>query len=280
MTSSDISIISPLLCKNLTIQTAEKIQPSNLYNFLTTSLQINDIILDIDDKIFYYYISECSIYEIYIINTTEQYIITQADVFKESYSKDLSSIDLFITNDYFVVYKNTNLYFFKENKNYAIDDILSFIKYKYKINIDNINIINQNQINMYEKKFQENKHSKYLIFNKKTKSNFMIYFIVYLSIILSASIYYNYIQNKQDNKILSKIIYKNNNNILFEIIKLCNQNKLKIVKLKYQNNYYLQISSKNKKSIDKFLQHYKNRIKIKNIYLNDKMYILEIEIES
>ena len=280
MTSIDIEIISPLICKNLTIQTAEKIQPPNLYNFLTTSLQTNDTILDIDDKIFYYYIEECSIYEIYIINTSKQYIITQADIFKELYTKDLLSIDLFITSDYFVVYKNTNLYFFKENKNYAIDDILSFIKYKYKINIDNINIINQNQINMYEKKFQENKYSKYLVFNKKRKSNFMIYFIVYLSIVLSASIYYNNIQNNQNNKVHTEIIYKNNKNILFDIIKLCNQNKLKILKLKYQDNYYIQISSKSKKSIDKFLQYYKNKIKIKNIYLDGKIYVLEIEIES
>ena len=280
MTSIDIEIISPLICKNLTIQTAEKIQPSNLYNFLTTSLQTNDIILDIGDKIFYYYINECNIYEIYIINTSKQYIITQADIFKELYTKNLSSIDLFITSYYFVVYKNTNLYFFKENKNYAIDDILSFKKYKYKIKIDNINIINQNQINIYEKKFKENKNSKYLVFNKNNKSQSIIYFVVYLFVLLSLAIYYNTTQNIQSNKIPSSITYKNNKNILFDIIKLSNKNKLKIIKLKYQNNYYIQISSKSKKSIDKFLLHYKNKIKIKDIYLNKKTYILEFEIES
>lgn len=278
MISSDINIISPLLCKTLTIQTSEKIQKLNIYNFLTTSIQTNNITLDIDDRIFYYYIEESSIYEIYIINTTKQHIITQADIFKVSYKEDVQSIDLFITSEYFVVYKNTNLYFFKENKNYAIDDILSFIKYKYKIKINNINIVNENQIKTYENDFLNN-NGTYLKFSKEDKSNSFYYFILYIVFISFSFIYYN--STLQTNQIkINKIEYETNKDIIYDIVKLCNKNKIQIQKLMYQNKYYMQISSKSKKNIDKFLTYYKNQITIKNIYINKKIYILEFEIES
>jgi len=279
MTSSDIFLISPNLCKNLSIQTSEKIKPQNIYNFLTTLIQSNDITLDINDKIFYHFICESNIYEIYIINTTNEYIQTQASIYNSHYTSTINDIDLFITNDYFAVYKDSKLYFFKENKNYQIEDILSFVNHKYKIDINNTIIINKNQIVEYENIFIE-KNNKYIKFIKPIETKFYLYYIIYLVILVIILIIYE-INIKKPKKIISnKIVYQTNKDILFDIVKIANIYKLQIQKLQYKDKYKLQIVSTNKKNFNKFLSYYKDNINIKNIYKVKNKYILEFELEQ
>lgn len=279
MTSSDIIIISPLLCKNITIQTTQKIKSSNLYNFLTTSIQSNDTILELDDKIFYYYIVESNIYEIYIINTKYEYINLQASIFKYFYKNNTNTTDLFITNDYFVVYKNSKLYFFKENIDYEIEDIKSFIKYKYKIDIDNTYLINKEQIKLYEEEFLKN-NKQTIEFIKPKQSKFIWFYIFYLIVLILLFIIYN--SKTKNKKVLqtNKVVYQINNNILFDIIKLCNIYKLQLEKLEYKNRYSIKLKSNNKKNLNKFLSYYKDKINIKNIYKKDRSYILEFDIAN
>ncbi len=279
MTSSDIVIISPLLCKNITIQTTQKIKSSNLYNFFTTSIQSNDTILELDDKIFYYYIIESNIYEIYILNTKYEYINLQSSIFKYFYKNNTNTTDLFITNDYFVVFKNGELYFFKENIDYEIEDIKSFIKYKYKININNTYLINKEQIKLYEEEFLKN-NKQTIEFIKPKQSKFIWLYIVYLIILIVLFIIYN--SKFENNKVIqeNKIVYEINNNILFDIIKLCNIYKLQLEKLEYKNRYIIKIKSNNKKNINKFLSYYEDKIDIKNIYKKGKSYILEFDIAN
>ena len=279
MISSDIFLISPLLCKNITIQTTEKISSSNIYNFLTTSIQSNDINLQINERIFYFYISESNIYEIYIISIENSYIQTYANIFKYHYVDQISSIDLFITNDYFSIYKNSKLYFFKENKNYEIEDIKSFVKYKYKLEINNINIINKDQIKNYQEKFIIN-NKEYIKFVKPKQSKFYLYYIFYLLLLISLVVGYETKNKPKVSENNNKIVYKKNNEIIYDIIKLCNIYKIQIQNLRYSNKYHLKIVSKNKKNLDKFISFYKNSIKIKNIYKNKNRYILEFEIEQ
>jgi len=279
MTSSDIFLISPLLCKNITIQTTEKISSSNIYNFLTTSIQSNDINLQINERIFYFYISESNIYEIYIVSITNKYIQTYANIFKYYYLNQTNTIDLFITNDYFSIYKNSKLYFFKENKNYEIEDIKSFVKYKYKLEINNINIINQKQINNYQEKFIIN-NEEYIKFEKPKQSKFYLYYIGYLILLALLIIGYETVNKPKVIKPISTTIYKKNKEIVYDIIKLCNIYKIQIQKLTYNNKYDLKIVSNNKKNLDKFINFYKNKIKIKNIYKNKNKYMLELEIEQ
>jgi len=277
MTSSDIIIISPLLCKNITIQTTQKIKSSNLYNFLTTSIQSNDTILELDDKMFYYYIVESNIYEIYIINTKYEYINLQASIFKYFYKNDTNTTDLFITNDYFVVYKNSKLYFFKENIDYEIEDIKSFIKYKYKIDIDNTYLINKEQIKVYEEEFLKN-NKQTIEFIKPKQSKFIWFYIFYLIVLILLFIIYNSKTKKVPQT--NKVVYQINNNILFDIIKLCNIYKLQLEKLEYKNRYSIKLKSNNKKNLNKFLSYYKDKINIKNIYKKDRSYILEFDIAN
>ena len=277
MTSSDIIIISPLLCKNITIQTTQKIKSSNLYNFLTTSIQSNDTILELDDKMFYYYIVESNIYEIYIINTKYEYINLQASIFKYFYKNDTNTTDLFITNDYFVVYKNSKLYFFKENIDYEIEDIKSFIKYKYKIDIDNTYLINKEQIKLYEEEFLKN-NKQTIEFIKPKQSKFIWFYIFYLIVLILLFIIYNSKTKKVPQT--NKVVYQINNNILFDIIKLCNIYKLQLEKLEYKNRYSIKLKSNNKKNLNKFLSYYKDKINIKNIYKKDRSYILEFDIAN
>jgi len=279
MTSSDIFLISPLLCKNITIQTTEKISSSNIYNFLTTSIQSNDINLQINERIFYFYISESNIYEIYIISIANTYIQTYANIFKYYYKDKIDSIDLFITNDYFAIYKNSKLYFFKENKNYEIEDIKSFVKYKYKLEINNINIINKDQIKNYQEKFIIN-NKEYIKFVKPKQSKFYLYYIFYLLLLVLLVVGYEIKNKPKVSENNNKIVYKKNNEIIYDIVKLCNIYKLQIENLSYNNKYHLKIVSKNKKNLDKFISFYKNSIKIKNIYKNKNRYILEFEIEQ
>ena len=284
MTSSDILIISPLLCKNITAQTTEEISKSNLYNFFTTTIQSNDIEIQIDDKIFYYYIEESKIYEIYIVNVSNKYIHTQASIFQYYYKENsTNSIDLFITNEYFSIYKNSKLYFFKENKNYEIEDIKSFVKHKYKLQINNIYIINQKQIEKYQNEFI-NKNKEYISYLKPKQSKWSLYYIIYLFVLLVGLVTYeSYLKPIQQSKhtVKKEIKYTSNKDILYDIIKLCNIYNIQIEKLNYNTNKYeLQIVSSNKKNIDKFITYYKNNIKIKNIYKNDKQYILEFDIAN
>jgi len=106
-----------------------------------------------------------------------------------------------------------------------------------------------------------------------------MYYIFYLIFIIFAFVYFKFSYSNDTVILNSKIIYQNNKNILYDIVKFCNISKLQILKFEYRGKYYLEISSKNKKNIDKFLKIYNHRLKINNIYLNNKTYILDFEIE-
>ena len=84
MTLSDIDLISLQNIKNLSVQTSQKISKQNINNFISSYLQVNDIKIKEHDKIFYVYINEANIYEIYILNSNKNNIQTQAHIFKSN----------------------------------------------------------------------------------------------------------------------------------------------------------------------------------------------------
>ena len=277
MTLSDIDLISLQNIKNLSIQTSQKISKQNINNFISSYLQVNDIKIKEHDKIFYVYINEANIYEIYILNSNKNNIQTQAHIFKSN----KNTYDLFICLNYFIIYKNSKFYFYKENKNYNINDIKNFIHYKYKFSVNNIYNIDKSKYKTYEKRFLElNKHNK-LSFIILKKNYSFYYYCFYLIILASVLFYYININTKESKqKFVNKtIVYKNNYKIN-NIIKTINSYNIHIQELKYQNSYLLTLSSKNKNNIFKFLNKYKQNIYIYSLYKNNKTYIIEIKIDA
>jgi len=277
MTLSDIDLISLQNIKNLSVQTSQKISKQNINNFISSYLQVNDIKIKEHDKIFYVYINEANIYEIYILNSNKNNIQTQAHIFKSN----KNTYDLFICLNYFIIYKNSKFYFYKENKNYDINDIKNFIHYKYKFSVNNIYNIDKSKYKTYEKRFLElNKHNK-LSFIILKKNYSFYYYCFYLIILASVLFYYININAKESKqKFVNKtIVYKNNYKIN-NIIKTINSYNIHIQELKYQNLYLLTLSSKNKNNIFKFLNKYKQNIYIYSLYKNNKTYIIEIKIDA
>lgn len=259
---------------NITIDTTTKISPKHIKSFLKTNIELNDITLDTEDRVFYRYISEVNIYEIYIINKPQNDAIFQFEIFKEL-SKN--HYELFVTTSHIIIYKDNKFYFFKENKGYKTDDILQYIKYQYKIDKINIQDIDNIKLtNLEQQYFKNNSKSDIKYINIQSNNNFYYYIIFLITLIVYASLYIKEPVKPSNTKTQ---VYRNNYKIE-TIVKDMKTHNLEILSIVYNGRYQISFKTEDKKSLDKFMDSYKLKSDIKLIHKNKKLYIWEIDIVS
>jgi hypothetical protein len=301
----DDSIISFTNLNLISIEVTNKISSKYLNEFIKTSLKTHNISLEPHSKIFIKFIQEANIYEIYIINTLINNPFIMQQIFKSYYKKDNTiSIDIFITKDFFVVYKNKEFYLSKKNKQYTKNDIINYLKFTYKLQIDNIYMIDDEELKRLKQAFLNNSYNlEYISFNNHGYIYFLLYFLT--SVVFSAYIFYyqplkyskiqsqqpNIISNdikqlqnlKQQYKKLSTKVIKNKqlSKKIIELFNYLKLNKIHITKIEYKQQLYITIVAKQKKFLYDFLAIYDKKIKIINlIKLEDnKNFSMDIQIE-
>lgn len=302
MTSNDELILTNKI-KNLSVHVTDEISPKYLKEFIKTSLEIENLSLNIQNKIFLSFIEEIQTYEIYILESTLKLPLNIYQIFSTYYyNNESTSIDLFITKDFFTVYKNGIFYFSKRNKDYSKDDILSYISFNYKIKIDNVYTIDDNSLEGIKENYLANfKKMKKLNYISFEENNSYKYFLIYIFILLILSSYMFYEKLNEDINCISKNniqqldnykkkyqnllnIKSNTNNITKDIIEFFNYlkiYKIYLIKMEYKDGIHASIVADCKDKLYNFISMYDKKTKV--LYIkkdkNIAQFVMEIKID-
>jgi len=286
----------------VTIGVTEKINPQFLQEFLKTTLEYKNILVDDTTLVWSNFIQEVSLYEIYIITTNN---MINMDIYPnilylyydKTYKKD--TIDLFILNEFFAVYKYGKLYCFKSIKESSNKDIENYITQTYKLTLDNIIQYDDAKFNELINLYKTTNHNKEkALFVKIKQNNSFLLFIVFslISILifffLSFDTYNNRLDNlnnkllkvqtKYNNLINKKITYGKVSPQLIELFKYIKLQNLITQKIVYEKNKIkLDLLHQNKTQLLNFLTIYSGNISIENIEFvkKEKLYKMVVQIE-
>ncbi|MAD41956.1 MAG: hypothetical protein CL623_06150 [Arcobacter sp.] len=272
----DIALTSDI--KSLIVDVSEEIKKKNLLNFIHTSLDLNNIDYSSTDIIYSNYLVHSKQYQFFVFANTFKYMIIELfyeEVPKESSNKNLNSFNLYVSNSFFVIYKNSKLYAYQVlNQEYSEDELLNFIKKSFNITISDIYEISDSFLH----KLEESVKNKKLIFtniNKKSNKSFL-FFLTYLFICICSAVTYDMYKSK----ILERKKFEKIENIKAEHLKISKMLKFKPFKIEYKrlistaNKFNLKIlsfdykievmniklSTKNKESIYLFLDEYQSSL--------------------
>lgn len=157
--------------ETILIDVNEKINKKYLNDFLLTSLNKKNIHIK---DIYYSYLKHSNQYQIFYSSDFLPFIY----IFESYYlNKTTISTDLFFSKEYFLIYINKKIYFYKELNNNSLSEILKFIKYEIKLNIDNVIDINEENFNELKYKYIEHIYKR-----KKNRASF--YLLLYSSFLL------------------------------------------------------------------------------------------------
>ncbi len=302
----DNSFIFASNIQTIVVDVTEEINKAFIKEFITTNLEINNIILDNNTYVAYSFICNLKLYEIYIVKTSYDKPIIAPEIFSTLYIKShtQATTDLFILKDFFVLYKNKKLYSFKTiQESSKTKDIKAYVVQTYNLTIDNIYTIDDEKFEQLKFLYIKNIISiKIKSFNKfnKNKSFFFFNIFTFIFIMIFISfIYMSYITNTQklnDQLDNIKIQYKqlkqdsnttilNNQKISLKLIKLFKYIKLENLttqKITYQNNkVQLALLHKDKNKLLNIVTIYNNKLMIKKIkFLKEqKLYTMVITID-
>jgi len=226
----------------------EEIHKKYLYDFLKDKISVSSAI---EKDIYYTYLSFSKQYQITYSKDKIPFVYIFELYYEDKANND--DIDLFFTNDYFVIYYKQQIYFYKQNKQNLLEDILEYVKYELKLEINNVIKIESEQFLLYKEEYLKNSKTS-------LKSSFVIYsFFVYLIILAFVfQYYYSSRSEVQETTIQRKDQITRSfftNNLAFLFTKL-NRYHLKVKHLHYQNNELnLKIESKNISKFYDFLEH-------------------------
>ena len=183
--------------KIITVDVTEEIDDNFIKDFIKTTLETNAIILDNHTYIAYNFIPNNSLYEIYVVYSTLDDLLIAPNILTAFYkNKETQTTDLFILKDFFVVFKEKKLYCFKSFKESSTHkDINSYVTQTYKLHLDNIYIIDDDNFNQLKLLYtNENSTVKESSFYKLKDDNTFLAFIIFISIsiIIFLIFLYNY----------------------------------------------------------------------------------------
>ena len=278
--------------KSLFIDVSEEIENKNLNKFILTSLQLNNFQINKNDFIHINFINELKQYQILVFPKEYKNLIFQ--IFEIFYvdKTDLNSFDLYLTNDFFCLYKNAQFYYFQKiESRLEIEELIAYVNKKFIIKIDNYKIIDHSKLEELKSLYLEKKlKNKLQNFNKKNDYSFKIY-LIYLIIILVPFMLFLENNDKSKNSfILENNFDKLKNDYFFIpfygnfdfLIKLFQKYNLNIKSFEYKENKIKTIFySTSKSDIYSLFEELKNRLISQEInYLeNEKIYEVIIYVK-
>lgn len=209
---------------SFSIQVKEKINKKFLQSFLETSLNKNNITQDKNQYYYYIFLEDNLSYEILTFNTNgKKDFIPEPFLLFEYYNnkKETKGFDLFLLNNYFVLFKDKRLILYKKLNIANKGDILLYLNQVYSIEPTNIIELSSSRLKEYQKNFSlsnKDKRIKLHNFYRNNSFKYFSYFLISSFIILGYLIFHDY----------------TNPNIATDKYKLKNiESKYKNIKIKY-----------------------------------------------
>jgi hypothetical protein len=196
-----LNFVLPHKIKSISIDVSEKIENKNLKKFIFTSLKLNKHNINKDDFVHINFIEELKLYQILIFPNNYKHTIFQ--IFNRFYinKKDLESFDLYITKEFFCLYKNGKFYYYQTlESEIFVDDLVEYINKIFSIKVDTFEIIDEIYLEELKNRYLEKSFKNELSnFNSKKDFSFGIYLIYILILILSSIYFYISYMNNSDN---------------------------------------------------------------------------------
>ena len=304
MTTDKIKVIDSCFISTFQIGVSEEISPQYLPEFIRTSIFNSNIDTDENSWLYYKFLPSTLSYEILIFNHEfKNNFILEPFIFLSYYKNDIeiNTTDLFITDKYFVLFKNKEFILLKNITNIEKDDIQRYIEQSYEIKIDNKIVLTKDEINQIKNNHLiDNPKIKYnfIKLHKKNSFRYFLYFIC-LCTICFTYIIFTKTDNKNDiniqsnkdsletkyyNKLLT--IDKNHKSNLInktiDLFKYLKINKITIESLKYyKSKVHLNIVHNDKRKLLDFTTIYNQKVDIKSLnFIEDtQKYKMDISIE-
>jgi hypothetical protein len=278
--------------KSLFIDVSEEIENKNLKKFIFTSLKLNNFEVNKNDFVHINFIFELKQYQVLVFPKEYKNAIFQ--IFELFYldKNDLNKFDLYFTNDFFCLYKNTKFYYFQKiESHFEINELIEYINKKFTLKIDNYKIINNSQLeelkNSYLEKSFKNRVQN---FNKKDDYSFKIY-LLYLVVILMSFVFFlenkdetknNFIVENEFDKLKNEYTFSSFNTDFNFLIKSLQKYNLNLKSFEYkENRIKINFSTISKPDIYDLFTNLKDRLISQEInYLeNQKIYEVIIYVK-
>ena len=278
--------------KSLFIDVSEEIENKNLKKFIFTSLKLNNFEINKNDFVHINFIFELKQYQVLVFPKEYKNAIFQ--IFELFYldKNDLNKFDLYFTNDFFCLYKNTKFYYFQKiESHFEINELIEYINKKFTLKIDNYKIINNSQLeelkNSYLEKSFKNRVQN---FNKKDDYSFKIY-LFYLVVILISFVFFlenkdetknNFIVENEFDKLKNEYVFSSFNKDFNFLIKSLQKYNLNLKSFEYkENRIKINFSTISKPDIYDLFTDLKDRLISQEInYLeNEKIYEVIIYVK-
>ena len=283
-----INYISTQEIFSLELDVSEEIDNNSLKNFVLTSLNLNNKEYSSTDLIYATYLQELKQYQVILINN--QFTKAEFQVFELFYDDISEGLDLYLTNEFFCLYKNGVFYYYQAIEfSLTIEEFLDFINKKFNTKVNNYKRIQKEELEELKNKYsQKNKKSNLKNINKK-KDNSFIFYIIYLFLLLYICIYYiernnsqktenptiqnqsiNYEKFKKEHTFIS---LENDFNGILENIK---KYSLQIISFEYKKpKIKIILDSQIKANLYLFLKEYKKSLISSSIYFDEKKELYE-----
>ena len=298
MKKTDIEVLEYSKIRTLSIIVTEEITYKYLFDFLKTTILNSDIIISQNLQYYYSFIPSSMSYEIIVFdipkNKKTNFILEPFLPFNYYDNDNLNTTDLFIADNYFVLYKNKELLLYKKITSINIDDITKYLLQTYKIKLDNIIYLDKKLIKNLQNSYFEKEYILYSLFQNKTFQAFQIFFI--LITILFGYLAFNNLTGKQiitksskevislENKYNNLIqIYNKNNHLpiddMIKFFKYVKLNNITIEHIIYKDRTIKTIAiHKDKKILIDIATMYGKDIDIKYITYNKDLHNFKMEI--
>ncbi|WP_418179841.1 hypothetical protein ACNSOO_05300 [Aliarcobacter lanthieri] len=283
--SKDILIIE--------LETSEKINDKYLKSFIQSNLKLKNISLNQNDIIYINFIENIKEYQLFIV--TNGFKFFEFEVFHTYIDKNSNGFTLFICQDFFIIFKNTNLYYYQKiSQNINEYDFLQFLEKRFKIKIEKIYQISPDILKNLKIEFLKNfskKHYKEPLKKFELKKDFSFYiYIFYLFIVIYFAFYYfqniKKYEEKEQNIVKIEDIKEKYSFISFEerfykILENIDKNRLTLISFEFrQNRAKIVINHENKYNINLFLESCGNVLTSSINFLDDsKKFEAIIDVE-
>ena len=278
--------------KSLFIDVSEEIENKNLKKFIFTSLKLNNFEVNKNDFVHINFIFELKQYQVLVFPKEYKNAIFQ--IFELFYldKNDLNKFDLYFTNDFFCLYKNTKFYYFQKiESHFEIDELIEYINKKFTLKIDNYKIIDNLELEELKTSYLEKKiQNKLANFNKSDNYSFKIY-LFYLVAILILSLFFwedkdetknNFIVENEFDKLKNEYVFSSFNTDFNFLIKSLQKYNLNLKSFEYkENRIKINFSTISKPDIYNLFTNLKDKLISQEInYLeNEKIYEVIIYVK-
>lgn len=259
----------------------EKINDNFLKDYISTNLNLKNIKIEKNQKIFINFVEKTKEYQLFIVDKSFKYF--EYEIIKEIKEFDFIVFSLFICDNFFVIFKDKKLYYLQKiNQKIENSELLTFLDKKFNIDFKYIKNLSKDDLKILEDDFLRKSKKSYKQELKRVNlsKDFSFYlFVLYIFIFTIFSISYfknEYEKNFALKNIDPNMILKNHEFVSFEdrfykVLKDANSTFVDIIIFDYKTDFAkIVVESPNKDNINNFLNSF-NKIEQSSInFLDDK----------